>query len=336
MPTIKDIARAAGVSYTTVSHVLNNSRPVSARARQSVHDVAKALHYVPSDVARALRRRTTGTIGMVLANTADAFFAQLVSEIEQVCFQNQTSLLLCNSYEDSARQEAHIRTLLQKRVDGLLISAVGDFEALAQQLRNASVPVAFVDRILPEFEADAVTVDQEGAGYEATRHLLELGHRQIGCITGPARISVLPPRLAGYRRALQEARIEPRSHWVAEAVDLTLESGCAATEGLLNQSPGLTAIFALTDLLAIGTLRHAYQRKISVPGALSIIGFDGVELGRYVLPALTSIGQPIRELGVLATTYLLERIRGGQQGPARRLLLRPKLMVRESTGPASS
>ena len=135
---------------------------------------------------------------------------------------------------------------------------------------------------------------------------------------------------------LQEARIEPRSHWVAEAVDLTLESGCTATECLLNQSPGLTAIFALSDALAIGALRHACQRKISVPGALSVIGFDGVELGRYVVPALTSIGQPIRELGALATTRLLERIRGAQHGPGHRIMLPPKLMVRDSTGPAPS
>jgi LacI family transcriptional regulator len=336
MPTIKDIARAAGVSYTTVSHVLNNSRPVSAKVSQSVRDVAEALNYVPSDVARALRRRTTGTLGMLLANTADPFFAQLISAVEEVCFQNQISLLLCNSYEDSARQETHIRSLLQKRVDGLLISAVGDFTALAQQLRNASVPVVFVDRIPPELEADAVTVDHERAGYEATRYLLELGHRHIGCIAAPSRISVVPPRVAGYRRALQEARIEPRSHWTAEAVDLTLESGYTATECLLKQSPGLTAIFALTDLLAIGALRYAYQCGISVPGALSVIGFDGVELGRHVLPALTSIGQPIQELGALAATYLLERIRGSQHGLSRRIMLPPKLIVRDSTGQAPS
>ncbi|MBV8900164.1 MAG: substrate-binding domain-containing protein, partial [Verrucomicrobia bacterium] len=255
---------------------------------------------------------------------------------EEVCFQNQISLLLCNSYEDSARQETHIRSLLQKRVDGLLISAVGDFTALAQQLRNASVPVVFVDRIPPDLEADAVTVDHERAGYEATRYLLELGHRYIGCIAAPSRISVVPPRVAGYRRALQEARIEPRSHWTAEAVDLTLESGYTATECLLKQSPGLTAIFALTDLLAIGALRYAYRCRISVPGALSIIGFDGVELGRYVLPALTSIGQPIQELGALAATYLLERIRGSQHGVSRRIMLPPELIVRGSTGQAPS
>ncbi|MBV9998078.1 MAG: LacI family DNA-binding transcriptional regulator [Verrucomicrobia bacterium] len=334
MPTIKDIARAAGVSYTTVSHVLNDSRPVSPKIKQSVQDAAKALNYVPSGVARALRRRTTGTIGMLLANTADPFFAQLVSEIEEVCFQNQVSLLLCNSYEDSVRQEAHIRSLLQKRVDGLLISAVGDFTALVELLRKVLVPVVFVDRIPPGFDADAVTVDQERAGYEATRHLLELGHRRIGCITGRSNISVLPPRVGGYRRALQEAGIKPHAHWIAEAVDLTLESGYAATEYLFNRSPGLTALFAVTDVLAIGTMRYAYQRNLSVPGALSIIGFDGVELGRYVLPALTSIAQPIRELGASAATYLLERIRGSRVGPGCRIVLPAKLIVRDSTGPA--
>lgn len=333
MPTIKDIARAAGVSYTTVSHVLNNSRPVSAKVSQCVRDVAEALNYVPSDVARALRRHTTGTIGMLLANSADPFFAQLISAVEEVCFQNQTSLLVCNSYEDSVRQETHVRTLLQKRVDGLLIAAVGDLEVLAQQLRNASIPVVFVDRVPPNLDADAVSVDQERASYDATRYLLELGHRRIGCISAPCGISVLPLRLAGYCKALREAGIEPPSQWVAEAVDLHLESGYAATEWLLHQSPELTAIFAMTDLLAIGALRYAHQNKISVPGALSIIGFDGVELGRYVLPALSSIGQPIQQIGALAATYLLERIRGDQQEISRHTItLPPILIVRDSTG----
>lgn len=117
-------------------------------------------------------------------------------------------------------------------------------------------------------------------------------------------------------------------------MDLTLEGGCTATDWLLKQSPELTAIFALSDMLAIGALHHAYRCGISVPGALSLVGFDGVALGRYVRPALTSIGQPVRELGALAAIYLLQRIRGGRQGAACRLLLRPNLTVRDSTGPA--
>lgn len=336
MLTIKDVARVAGVSYTTVSHVLNNSRPVSAKTRQSVREAAEALNYVPSGVARALRRRTTGTIGMVAVDMAHPFFAELVRTIEEVCFQNQIALALCNSYGDSGRQAAQIRNLLEKRVDGLLISAVGDSGALEQQLRNASVPVVFVDRFVPNLKADVVTVDQERAGYEATQHLLELGHRQIGCITCSPGTSVFVARLAGYRRALGKARIELRPHWIAEAVDLSLEGGRAATERLLNRSPELTAIIALNDTLAIGALHYAYQGEISVPGALSIIGFDGADLGRYVQPALTSVGQSIGELGTLATTCLFERIRSDVQGPARRILLETKVMARESTGPAPS
>ncbi|MBV9998086.1 MAG: LacI family DNA-binding transcriptional regulator [Verrucomicrobia bacterium] len=336
MPTIKDVARVAGVSYTTVSHVLNNSRPVSAKTRQSVRDAAKALNYVPSGVARALRRRMTGTIGMVVVDTACPFFAELVRTTEEVCFQNQIALVLCHSYEDSGRQAAHIRNLLEKRVDGVLISAVGDLDALEQQLRNALMPVVFVDRFVSNLGADVVAVDQERAGYEAAQHLLELGHRQIGCITRTPGAGAFVAPLAGYRRALREARIEPRLHWVAEAAGLSLEGGCAATERLLHRDSELTAIIALADILAIGVLHYAYQREISVPGALSIIGFDGANLGRYVQPALTSVGQPIGKLGAVAATYLLERIRGGPQGPARRILLETKVMARESTGPAPS
>jgi LacI family transcriptional regulator len=336
MPTIKDVARTAGVSYTTVSHVLNNSRPVSDRARKSVQDAAQRLNYVPSAVARSLRRQTTRTIGMLLIDSTDPYFAELARGIEEVCFRNKYTLILCNSYEDAKRQQTYLQALLEKRVDGLLVAGAGDPEVLAWQLQSARVPVVLVDRHVPNLDADTVAVDHEHAAYLATWHLLDLGHRSIGCIGGPAAIGPFSQRVNGYRRALAEAGITPPAEWIIEARDLTMDGGYGAAGHLLSRDAGLTAVFASSDMLGIGALRHAVERGIAIPREFSIIGFDGVELGRYVSPALTSIGQPIRSLGALAATRLLERIAQGNHSAGRTLTISPSLVVRESTGPAPS
>ncbi|HEY0792950.1 MAG TPA: LacI family DNA-binding transcriptional regulator [Chthoniobacterales bacterium] len=335
MPNIKDVAKVAGVSYTTVSHVLNNTRPVSDQARRSVQDAMRHLNYVPSAVARSLRRQATNTFGLLLTTTERPFFAELARGIEEVCFRHHYAVILCHSYDDTARQDTYLQTLLEKRVDGLIVAAVGDPEVVGHRLRSVPVPIVLVDRHVRDVEAVTIAVDHEVAAYLATQHLLELGHRLIGCIAGPASITVFPLRLAGYRRALAEAGITPERRWIAEVASLTMENGYTATRALLGNKE-LTAIFASSDILAIGALRSAAERGISVPRELSIIGFDGVEIGRYLTPALTSIAQPTRSLGELAATSLLECIRDGGYRLNRRLTLPPKLLIRESTGPAPS
>src|SRR5215475_7276160 len=185
MPTIKDVARLAGVSYTTVSHVINKSRPVSEKVRNDVEAAIRTLNYVPSAVARSLKHQETHTIGLLVSNSTNPFFAELARGIEDTCYRAGFCVVLCNSDDDPERQQTYLRVLLEKRIDGLIICSAGDDLGLAEHVREAQVPIIIVDRAVKGVTADLVQVDHLKGGYLATRHLLELKHKSIGCIAGP-------------------------------------------------------------------------------------------------------------------------------------------------------
>jgi len=331
MATIKDVAALAGVSYTTVSHVINKTRPVSDAARTEVEAAIRRLNYLPSAIARSLRHQTTLTIGLLISNNTNPFFSELAHGIEEGCYRNGYSVFLCNSNDEPARQEAQLRVLLEKRIDGLIVGSAGAPQALAKRLRASPVPLVVIDRALPGLEADLVQIDHEEGGYLATKYLVELGHKTIGCIAGPSNTTASSERLAGYRRALAEAALPHRQRWVTES-DFSSEGGYQAAARLL-QKPGLTAVFASNDLMGIGLLRYAAEKGIRVPQELSVVGFDGIELGRYVHPALTTIAQSIGQLGELAANTLIQCIGRRGKGPFRQLVLPPEIIVRESSAP---
>ena len=332
MSTIKRVAAHAGVSATTVSHVLNRTRPVSEETRLAVEKAVRQLRYVPSAVARSLRQQATNTVGLLISDNANPFFAELSRGIEDVCYRHGYSVFLCNSYEDADRQERHLRMLLERRVDGVLVGSTGDLDAVARQLADADVPVVVVDRPVPGAQADTVRIDHALGSYLATRHLLELGHRAIGCITGPASApSVSPPRLAGYRRALVEWGLEAPARWVTEG-DFTARGGYLAAGRLLLQAR-LTALFVSNDPMAIGAMRRVAEWGLSIPRDFSVVGFDGIALGAYVEPGLTTVNQSTRHLGEVAAARLIERIRGERSGRFLDVVIEPKLVVRGSTAP---
>ncbi|UXH80203.1 LacI family DNA-binding transcriptional regulator [Roseateles amylovorans] len=334
MSTIKDVAALAGVSFTTVSHVLNNTRPVSADARARVLAAVDEIGYFPSAVARSLRRSETKIVGVLVPNVRNPFFAELVVGVEECCRQAGYSVFLCNSDNDPKHQQAYMRTLLEKRIDGLLLSSAGDTEALAATFRHASVPVVTVDRLVPGARADRVSVNNQLGALEAVRHLLSLGHRRIGCVSGPAEFEVTQERVSGWRTALQDAGIEPRPDWLVES-DFSTAGGYEAVKALLRRQPELTAVFTGNDLMAMGALRAAAELGLSVPRQLSVVGFDAIELGSYIYPAITSVGCSIRDLGREAGRALIERIEN-PQAPFKDLQLTPQLVLRESTAAPSS
>ena len=330
MATIKDVAAMAGISYTTVSHVLNKTRPVSEPVRLKVEEAIARLDYVPSAVARSLKAKSTATIGLLVANSLNPYFAELARGIEDYCERNNYCVILCNCDDDPDKQRNYLRVLLEKRVDGLVVASAGGDLGLASGLSGVRTPMVIVDRSLEGIDADLVRIDHEQGAYLATRHLLELGHRAIACIGGPALNSVAQLRQAGYLRALNEAGIEPAAHWRVES-DFSCTGGYVAANRLLTDDPP-TAVFACNDMMGIGVLRAAAERQIQVPQQLSVIGFDDVQLSRYVYPALTTVGQSILQLGETAARVLLQRI----ATPARsveQLIVAPSLVLRESTGP---
>jgi LacI family transcriptional regulator len=332
--TIKDVAARAGVSFTTVSHVLNGTRRVSDSARERVERAIAEMGYAPSAVARALKMSETCILGVLVPNITNPFFAELTRGIEDCCRRTDYSVFLCNSDDDPDRQARYLQTLLERRVDGLLLAAAaGEASPLAQRLAAARVPTVVVDRGIPGLAADLVRVDHQAGAQLATEHLLSLGHRAIACISGPTEFAVSRARVAGWRDAMAKAKIDIDPGWLV-AGDFSAPAGHELTRRLLARGD-LTAIFASNDLLAIGALRAAAELGVAVPDALSVIGFDGIDLGGYAYPALTTVGHPIRAMGETAASVLIERI---AQSPSacREVVLTAQLLMRESTGPVSA
>jgi len=332
--TIKHVAARAGVSFTTVSHVLNGTRRVSDSARERVERAIAEMGYAPSAVARALKMSETGIVGVLVPNITNPFFAELTRGIEDCCRRTDYSVFLCNSDDDPVRQSRYLQTLLERRVDGLLLAAAaGEASALAQRLTGARVPTVVVDRHIAGLAADLVRVDHEAGARLAVEHLMQLGHRAIACLSGPSGFAVSRARVAGWRDALARSGIAPEPGWLLEG-DFSAAAGHALARQLLARGD-LTAIFASNDLLAIGALRAAAELGIAVPAALSVIGFDGIDLGAYSYPALTTVGHPIRAMGESAAQVLIERIAAGPTA-AREVVLPAQVLKRESTGPVPS
>ncbi|MEN5136745.1 MULTISPECIES: LacI family DNA-binding transcriptional regulator [unclassified Pseudomonas] len=332
MATIKDVAALAGISYTTVSHVVNKTRPVSEEVRLKVEAAIKSLDYVPSAVARSLKAKTTATIGLLVPNSLNPYFAELARGIEDYCERNGYCLILCNSDDNPDKQRSYLRVLLEKRIDGLIVASAGGDSGLAQGLAGVKTPMVIVDRGLEGVDADLVRIDHEYGAYLATRHLLELGHRDIATIGGPASTSVAQMRQAGFARALKEAGVEVSPSRMLES-DFTSTGGYNAASILLERNPP-SAIFAGNDMIGIGVLRAAAERNVRVPAELSVIGFDDIQMSRYVYPALTTVGQSILQLGEMAAEVLLRRIATPGLATDQRIVT-PSIVLRESTAPLS-
>ncbi|MFJ3007694.1 LacI family DNA-binding transcriptional regulator [Pseudomonas fluorescens] len=332
MATIKDVAALAGISYTTVSHVVNKTRPVSQEVRLKVEAAIKTLDYVPSAVARSLKAKTTATIGLLVPNSLNPYFAELARGIEDYCERNGYCVILCNSDDNPEKQRSYLRVLLEKRIDGLIVASAGGDTGLAQGLAGVKTPMVIVDRGLEGVDADLVRIDHEYGAYLATRHLLELGHRDIATIGGPSSTSVAQMRQAGFCRALKEAGVTVYPERILES-DFTSTGGYNAAAVLLQSNPP-SAIFAGNDMIGIGVLRAAAERNVRVPSELSVIGFDDIQMSRYVYPALTTVGQSILQLGEMAAEVLLRRIATPSLVTDQRIVT-PSIVLRESTAPLS-
>lgn len=331
MATIREVAESAGVSYATVSHVINNTRVVTQETRERVLAAMTALDYHPNALARSLRQGKTNTLGLVLPDSANPFFAEISRSIEDEAFKKGYSVFLCNTELDTQRELFYVDVLSKKQVDGIIFVAAGDQPDSLDFLRRQNMPVVMIDRDLPNVEVDAVLTDHQLGGFLATRHLIELGHKHIACVAGPSSITPSAERITGYRRALGEAGLSVDESLIIRG-DYHAQSGMEITNSLLKMEPRPTAIFALNDLMALGALRAAAEAGFSVPRDLAVVGYDDLELARFTNPPLTTIAQPKKEIGTQAVGLLASRIAQRSRPPSR-LVLPPELIVRRSTQP---
>ena len=329
MATMKQVADKAGVSTTTVSHVINESRVVSKDVRERVLAAIQDLRYIPSAVARSLKNDKTYTLGVLVPNSSNPYFAELIQGVEDAAFNLGYSIILCNAYDDPKKQVAYVRVLMEKRIDGLILVSSGSDPELTRWLSNKNIPKVLVDRELSGVAAASVESDHEHAGYLATKYLVELGHHDIACVSGPEDLLSSSARVAGYRRALKEASITPHPDHLLYT-DFTSKGGFEAFRELLSLRSRPTAVFAGNDLVAMGGICAANEQGVRVPEDLSVIGYDDIALASYCNPPLTTISQPKREIGELTARILVERITNAI-APLRRELLPPVLVVRKST-----
>ncbi|HCN97252.1 MAG TPA: transcriptional regulator RbsR [Leclercia sp.] len=329
MATMKDVARMAGVSTSTVSHVINNDRFVSEAIREKVEAAVKSLNYAPSALARSLKLNQTRTIGMLITASTNPFYSELVRGVERSCFERGYSLVLCNTEGDEQRMNFNLETLMQKRVDGLLLLCTETHQPSPEIMqRYPSVPTVMMDWAPFDGTSDLIQDNSLLGGDMATQHLIDKGHTRIACITGPLDKTPARLRLEGFLVAMARAGLPvPDGYQITG--DFEFSGGFEAMQSLLAQKDRPQAVFIGNDAMAVGAYQALYQAGLRVPDDIAVVGYDDIELAQYMTPPLTTIHQPKDELGELAIDVLIHRIAqpGLQQ---QRLQLTPVLMERGS------
>jgi LacI family transcriptional regulator len=328
MATIYDVARAAEVSTSTVSHVLNGTRYVSDETKLRVHKAMEQLGYRPSSLARGLVRQETQTIALIVPDNVNPFFAELARAIEGHGFNAGYSVLLCNTDRSMAKEIAYLDMLVSKRVDGIIYMTMNTHVDQLRPLLDHNIPLVTFDREYTD--VDAILLDNVRGGYDATRHLIELGHRRIACIGGPDAKNRSHHRTHGYEKALSDAGIHVDPDLI-QAGDWTYASGQQSAHHLFELAAPPTAIFASNDMMAIGAIMFLHQRGLRVPYDVSVVGFDNVELSAFSWPPLTTLATPIPGVGQRLCQLLLDRIQRRLPSEPQRFTVQGELVVRGST-----
>jgi DNA-binding LacI/PurR family transcriptional regulator len=339
MINITDVAKEAGVSIATVSRVVNNNDyPVRAETRAQVLEAVKRLGFRPNDLARGLMQKRTRTVGLLVPDLANPYYPEIARGVEDTASARLYALVFCNTDRRADKTEYYVNTLLQKRMDGIIIAGGGtDFTDATTAFTEYGAPVVFIGR--HGEGVHSVQISNAAAARDATAHLTRLGHRAIAFLAGPMALTSVQDRLDGYRAALEDAGLGFDERLLREG-DFGERSGYESAQSLLAQEPRPAAIFAANDLMAVGAMAAVRDAGLAVPGDVSIVGFDGIVLGSYVRPALTTVSIPTYELGAAAMRMLLElveRKQDPQRGPAPEdggtVWLPTELVVRESSGP---
>ncbi|MCX5732933.1 MAG: LacI family DNA-binding transcriptional regulator [candidate division NC10 bacterium] len=328
MATLHDVAHLAGVSTATVSATINGTAIVSPALQEKVRKAVAELGYNPDAIARSLKTGTTRTLGLIISDIANPFFAAVIRGIEDVANERGYALMLCNTDERPEKERAYMQLLQSRRVDGMIMAPVGKREDYEDLGRAMPAPVVFIDRRVPA-QADAVVVDNVRGAREAVGYLLGLGHRRIGVISGLPQISTSIERLAGYHQALHEAGLESDPLLLKVGYS-RLEGGYRAALELLAMPDRPTAIFASNNLMVIGLMRAVAERGLACPAAVSVVGFDDFDWASVFQPRLTTVAQPTYEMGVKAAELLFARMGGERNRERQEIVLAPQLIIRDS------
>jgi len=330
MVSIKDIARAAHVSHSTVSRALRNSPLVNPETRALIRKLADEQGYTVSAVARSLVTKRTNTIGVVVTSIANPFVGEIVNGIEEFALAHGYSVFLATCHADPVRELRAVRSFQEQRVDGILVNSSRVGSLYLPLLEEMKVPIVLINNQHPGEFVYSVSIDNLNAGRVAARHLVHLGRKRVGYVGNRFGLQADMERFSGYRQILEETDIGFQPEYVAHG-DGKPEGGMRAMERLLALPEPPTAVFCYNDMEAIGAMRAIREHGWSVPGDLSVVGLDDLFLASYTDPPLTTVQQPKHQMGCLAAEILLQLLSGGK--PESRVTLTGQLMVRQSTAP---
>ncbi|MCB0063291.1 MAG: LacI family DNA-binding transcriptional regulator, partial [Caldilineaceae bacterium] len=312
-----------------VSYVLNNGpRPVSSPTRLRVEDAIAALGYYPNEVARSLRLQQSSTIGLMIPNATNPVYAEIARELERICSEAGFVVLLCNSDRQPAREEKFVQLLRAKGVDGVVVLPHQQPECLLEPLLLAHIPTVVLEHDLPNVYC--ISIAEENGGRLATQHLIDLGHRRIAHLRRHPTSAQSTLRVVGYRAALAAADLPYDPALVVEC-DAGYAAGAEAMQQLLALPNPPTAIFTHNDVLATGAIHAIHYAGLSVPGDISVVGYDDIASAAFLNPPLTTVRHPKAEIGALAAQILLNLIQGKEQSKPQTVVVPVELIVRGST-----
>jgi LacI family transcriptional regulator len=330
MANMKDIARIARVSLGTVSHVLNNSANVREHLRQRVLEAVEEVGYQPSQLARGLRRDKTNVIGMIIPDITNPFFPAVVRGAEDIAFSNGYRLILCNTDNDHSKELVHLKELRTYLPAGLIVipSNFSDLTTEAESYRRSGTGVVCVDRLPRNWAGDSVTANNQEGALEATRYLIQMGHKKLAMIVGPQHLTNSKDRLNGFKKAIREAKIQIGPEYIQETT-FDKQGGYSKALLLLRLIPRPTAIFAGNDMIALGVLRAIREAGLRCPEDVSVMGFDDLDIAEVTSPPLSSVSQSGYQLGTTAAHMLIERLHG-DKAAGKHIVLKTSLSIRHS------
>jgi len=326
--TLKMVAEKAGVSVNTASRAINNKSDINLETKKRVLQIAKELGYIRNAAAVALRTKKTGTIGVVIADNSNPFYAEVLNGIEVAAREKNYHIILANTQRDYRKEEEAINLLRAKRVDGLLIAPVQDRDDDIKKLIEANIPFVIVGRDFENIEVDAVYNDEVKGGFLATEYLIKKEHKRIALIDGFLYKSPAKGRLEGYKKALNKYKISLDESLISVG-DINIEDGYERTKQMLEKELNFTAIFAYNDMMAFGSMQAIKEKGLRIPEDIGLVGYDDIPFSSLMSPALTTIKLKKQELGVESVKLLFSRINGGRK-KTKKVMLDVELQIRKS------
>ena len=332
--TLKHIAEATNLSVTIVCQVLNGTKcRISDEKRQLILDTAKAMNYRPNHLAVSLVKGSANMIGLAISDIRNDFFSVLAKGAENECQKNNWNLMLCNSNDQHDQDIENLKMLADKGVSGIIFGMASETTPeMAQEcidfLNREKIPYILVDRYVDSCDGAVISTDNEAGGYRATRYLLETGHRNIVCITGPSNLLDSQQRLEGYKRAIRDAGIEPDDKKIVEG-RYTYQSGLEAADRMTRQGILPDAIFACNDMMAIGAMKRLREKGYRIPEDISVIGYDDIFMDEFLEVPLTTIRQPTEAMGQAAAEHLIG-MQTGRERKNDRIVFQPELVIRQT------